>query len=107
MGYHTEGQGHSKEKSLSHVVFDINTKNSNEICSSFHFQTPNSKFITSCGVDGSVFTYSVETGEKVVTMHGAHARSIDVTSVQWMSDTQLLTTGRQDCSVRMFKVPFE
>jgi len=69
--------------------------------------SPNSRHITSCGVDGAVFTYSIESGEKVVTMHGAHARCIDVTSVQWLSDTELLTTGRQDCSVRMFKIPFE
>jgi len=66
--------------------------------------TPNSRHITSAGVDGAVFTYSVETGEKVVTMHGAHARSIDVTTLQWKSDNELMTMGRQDCCTRIWKI---
>jgi len=66
-----------------------------------------SQFVTSCGIDGVVFTYSVESGDKVVTMRGAHCQSVDVTSVQWSGDNILLTTGRQDCSVRMWKVHFE
>lgn len=69
--------------------------------------TPNSKFLASCGIDGAVYVYSVEKKDKVVTMRGAHAQSIDVTSVQWSSDYMMLTTGRQDCSVKMWKVLLE
>lgn len=73
--------------------------------------TPNSQYITSCGIDGAVFTYCVkdgaDKGERVVTMRGAHAQSVDVTSVQWSSDHILITTGRQDCSIRLWKVLLE
>jgi len=69
--------------------------------------TQNSCYLTSCGIDGAVFTYCVKSNEKVVTMRGAHSLSVDVTSVQWSGENILLTTGRQDCSVRMWKVHFE
>ena len=69
--------------------------------------TANSRYVTSCGIDGAVFTYCVNTDDKVVTMRGAHSQSVDVTSVQWSGENILLTTGRQDCSVRMWKVHFE
>lgn len=69
--------------------------------------SPNSKFLASCGVDGSVYVYSVDKKEKCLTMRGCHAHSIDITSVQWSSDYMLLTTGRQDCSVKMWKVLLE
>ena len=35
---------------------------------------------------------------------GAHSQSVDVTTVQWLNDNTLLTTGRQDCSVREWKI---
>jgi len=66
--------------------------------------TPNSKYLASCGIDGCVITWDVENAERAAVLRGAHALSVDVTSVQWSDDTTLLTTGRQDCSVRMWQI---
>ena len=66
--------------------------------------TPNSRHVTSCGINGAVYTFDVESGKTVVTIRAAHDRLINVTSVQWSDENTLLTTGRQDCSIRMWKV---
>lgn len=66
--------------------------------------TPDSRHLASCGVDGVVATWSVEDGSKNCNMRGAHAQSVDVTSVQWSSNNTLITTGRQDCSVRIWTI---
>jgi len=66
--------------------------------------TPDSLYLASCGVDGVVYTWNVTTHEKERRMQGAHSQSCDVTSVQWADNNKLLTTGRQDCSVRVWNI---
>lgn len=66
--------------------------------------TPDSKHVASCGVDGTVYTWDVERAERGAVMRGAHSLAVDVTSCQWSSDNTLLTTGRQDCSVRVWQI---
>jgi len=66
--------------------------------------SPDSRHVASCGIDGAVFTWSVDSDEKIVNMRGAHSQSVDVTTVQWSANDTLLTTGRQDCSIRMWKL---
>jgi len=69
--------------------------------------SPNSKHVASCGTDGAVFVWNVERAEKIINMRGAHSQSVDVTTVQFSTDDTLITTGRQDCSVRMWKLCLE
>jgi len=66
--------------------------------------TPDSRFVASCGIDGTVYTYEVEAGQRRVNMRGAHSQSVDVTSVLWSNDSTLLTTGRQDCSIKLWQI---
>jgi len=66
--------------------------------------TPDSLYLASCGIDGVVFTWNVTSSERGRMMRGAHSQSCDVTSVQWANDNKLLTTGRQDCSVRVWNI---
>jgi len=66
--------------------------------------SPDSKHVASCGVDGAVFTWNVEAGDKAVSIRGAHSQSVDVTSLQWSDNNTLLTTGRQDCSIKTWSI---
>lgn len=66
--------------------------------------SPDSRHLASCGIDGAVFVWSVEKNDKVCNMRGAHSQSVDVTTVQWSDNQTLLTTGRQDCSIRIWKI---
>lgn len=40
----------------------------------------------------------------IFSLLGAHSQSVDVTSIQWSDDNTLITTGRQDCSVRLWQI---
>jgi WD40 repeat protein len=66
--------------------------------------TPDNLYLASCGVDGVVFTWNITSGERGRRIQGAHSQSCDVTSVQWSTPNKLLTTGRHDCSVRVWDI---
>jgi len=66
--------------------------------------TPDNLHLASCGIDGVVFTWNVATSERGRRIQGAHSQSCDVTSVQWANENKLLTTGRQDCSIRVWEI---
>lgn len=66
--------------------------------------TPDSQHIASCGTDGHVFVYNIEKSHEPLQIRGAHAQSIDVTSVQFKDENTLYTTGRQDCSIRVWDI---
>jgi len=68
--------------------------------------SPDSKHLASCGIDGAVFVWNVAKNDKVCNMRGAHSQSVDVTTVQWSDNDTLITTGRQDCSIRIWKIAF-
>jgi len=66
--------------------------------------SPGSTHVASCGTDGHAFVYQLGKSHDPIEMRGAHAQSIDVTSIQFKDDSTLLTTGRQDCSIRVWNV---
>lgn len=65
---------------------------------------PDSKHIASSGTDGHVFVYDIEESHGPIHIRGAHAQSIDVTSVQFKDNNTLISTGRQDCSIRVWDI---
>lgn len=69
--------------------------------------TPDSKYIASCGTDGHVFIYNLDKAHSPIHLRGAHAQSIDVTSCQFKDSSTLLTTGRQDCSIRSWNITYK
>lgn len=66
--------------------------------------TPSSTHIASCGTDGHVYVYNIEKTHNPTQIRGAHAQSVDVTSCQFQNDSTLMTTGRQDCSIRIWDI---
>jgi len=60
--------------------------------------------IASCGTDGHVFVYNTGRATNPIQIRGAHAQSVDVTSCQFKDDCTLMTTGRQDCSIRVWNI---
>jgi len=66
--------------------------------------TPNSQHLASCGIDGAVYTYDVCKPCRQADIRGAHSQSVDVTSIQWSDDNTLITSGRQDCSLKVWQI---
>jgi len=65
---------------------------------------PDSKHIASSGTDGHIFIYNLEESQQPTQIRGAHAQSVDVTSIQFKDSNTLLSTGRQDCSIRVWDI---
>lgn len=61
-----------------------------------------SKYVASCGTDSAVKVYEVADDHVAVNMRGPHSISVDVTSVQFVGNSRLITTGRQDCSLKIW-----